>query len=96
MQCFSLQGLNSRLVPVNSDFTLEQIATSQFNSIQGGGGFSVTPTVNGASLVCSTKVPRTPKESMPYQSLSVCLVLQESVTAALCKWQGQALSASER
>ena len=64
VQCFSLQGLNSRLVPVNSDFTLEQIATSQFNSIQGGGGFSVTPTVNGASLVCSTKVPRTlPKKA---------------------------------
>lgn len=41
------QGLNSRLVPVNSDQTLDAIAIAQFNSIPAGGGFSVTPSVNG-------------------------------------------------
>ncbi len=43
-----VQGLNSRLVPVTSDFTLNDIAVSQFNSIPTGGGFSVTPNLNGA------------------------------------------------
>lgn len=43
-----VQGANSHLVPVSSDLTLDQIAVAQFSLIPAGGGFSFTPTVNGA------------------------------------------------